>query len=70
MPEFKTYLPNPRTIEAAYFEKAGKYDLEGYPIEIDTDDTYVIRTEDGYATRTGEFFRNDWVPGPGGPLLR
>jgi hypothetical protein len=61
---FKTYAPQPKTIEAAYFEKAGNYDLDGQPILIDQDDVYVIKTQDGYETRTGQFFRSSWRETP------
>jgi hypothetical protein len=59
---FKTYVPQPTTIQAAYIEKAGTYDIDGGdPYTVDQDDVYIVKTEDGYQETKGEFFRNRWV---------
>jgi hypothetical protein len=58
--QFSTYQLKPKTIQAVHFEKAGTYTVEGYPITIDEDDTYVVKTMTGYETRIGSIFRTTW----------
>lgn len=60
MSVFKTYEPQPKKIEAAYFAKSGTYDLDGQPFTIEDDDVYIVRTLDGYSLQRGEYFRASW----------
>lgn len=58
---FKTYVPQPTTIEAAYFEKAGTYKIDdGAPYTVERDDVFVVKTTDGYMETSGQLFRNRW----------
>ncbi len=60
MTTFRTKTP---TIEATHIEKAGTHEIDGTPIFIEQDDTYVVKTdEDTFVCHTGKLFRYQWEP--------
>jgi hypothetical protein len=58
---FKEFRLIPKTIRAIHFPKAGRHQIEGnYFLDIEEDDTYVVKTIEGYETRQGRLFRLHW----------